>query len=119
MTSKDGRAAPRAAASQSFTVPDVLASMGRRPLVMITAYDAPSARAVDEAGADLILVGDSLGMVVLGQDDTLRVELDDVVRHSAAVTRTVARPLVVADMPYLTYHTGPRDAVSRAMNLWC
>ena len=65
----------------------------------------------------MILVGDSLGMVVLGQEDTLRVDLDDMVRHTAAVTRIASRPLVIADMPYLTYHTGPRDAVLAAGRL--
>jgi 3-methyl-2-oxobutanoate hydroxymethyltransferase len=84
---------------------------------MITAYDAPSARAVDEAGADVILVGDSLGMVVLGFESTLPVVLDDMIRATAAVTRTRPRALVVADMPYLTYHTGPRDAVLAAGRL--
>jgi 3-methyl-2-oxobutanoate hydroxymethyltransferase len=90
---------------------------GRARLVMLTAYDAPSARAVDEAGADMILVGDSLGMVVLGQEDTLRVQIEDVVRHTAAVTRVAHRPLVIADMPYFSYHTGRRDAVLAAGRL--
>lgn len=100
-----------------MTVPELLSLKGQRPLVMLTAYDASSARIVDEAGVDMILVGDSLGMVMLGYDDTLRVELEDMVRHTAAVTRTQPRALVIADMPYLTYHTGPRDAVLAAGRL--
>ena len=117
MSARGGRRAPRPARSQTVTVPDVLDRKGGTPLVMITAYDAPSARAVEEAGADLVLVGDSVGMVVLGQQDTLRVDLDDMVRHTAAVTRTATRPLVIADMPYLSYHTGARDAVLAAGRL--
>ena len=64
---------------------------GAEPLVMVTAYDAPGARIASEAGADLILVGDSLAMVVLGYDDTLQVTLDDMVHHTAAVARGRAR----------------------------
>lgn len=99
------------------TVPLVAASKGRQKLVMVTAYDAPSGRAVDEAGADLILVGDSLGMVVLGFEDTLRVDLEDMVRHTASVARCRPRALLVADMPFLSYHTGSRDAVLAAGRL--
>ncbi len=108
---------PTAASPSSIKVPDIRSRKGGDPIVMITAYDAPSARAVDEAGADVILVGDSLGMVVLGQQDTLSVDLEDMVRHTRAVTRTGPRALVVADMPYLTYHTGARDAVLAAGRL--
>ncbi len=117
MSARPGGRSPRPARPSTVTVPDVIARKGGEPLVMLTAYDAASARAVEEAGADLILVGDSLGMVVLGQEDTLRVDLDDMVRHTAAVTRVASRPLVIADMPYLTYHTGPRDAVLAAGRL--
>src|SRR5512139_133885 len=74
-----------------------------RPIVMVTAYDAPSARLVDEAGVDAILVGDSLGMTVLGLDSTLPVTLDDMVRYTGAVVRGAKRALVVADMPFLTF----------------
>lgn len=105
------------ATPRKVTVPNIQSRKGSTPLVMITAYDAPSARAVDEAGADMILVGDSLGMVVLGLESTLQVTLDDMVRHTRAVTRTKPRALVIADMPYLTYHTGSRDAVLAAGRL--
>lgn len=105
------------ATPRKVTVPNIQSRKGSTPLVMITAYDAPSARAVDEAGADMILVGDSLGMVVLGLESTLQVTLDDMVRHTRAVTRTKPRALVIADMPYLSYHTGTRDAVLAAGRL--
>ncbi|RMF74247.1 MAG: 3-methyl-2-oxobutanoate hydroxymethyltransferase [Acidobacteria bacterium] len=117
MSPRSGDHAPRPAAPSKITVPDVRSRKGGEKLVMLTAYDAPSARLVDAAGADVILVGDSLGMVVLGHENTLAVDLDDMVRHTAAVARTRPRALVVADMPYLTYHTGPRDAVLAAGRL--
>ena len=90
---------------------------GAAPLVMVTAYDAPSARIADEAGVDVILVGDSVAMVVLGYDDTLQVSVDDMVHHTAAVARTGPRALVVADLPWLSYHVGPEDAVRNAGRL--
>jgi 3-methyl-2-oxobutanoate hydroxymethyltransferase len=104
--------------SAKVTVPDIRARKSSdQKLVMLTAYDAPSARAVDESGADLILVGDSVGMVVLGYENTLRVTLDEMLYHAGAVTRTKPRALVVVDMPYLSYHTGARDAVIAAGRL--
>lgn len=90
---------------------------GRTPLVMLTAYDAPSARMVDEAGADLLLVGDSVAMVVLGYDDTLQVTVGDLAHHTAAVGRTSPRALVVADMPWLSYHRDRADTVANAGTL--
>ncbi|MGI8758674.1 MAG: 3-methyl-2-oxobutanoate hydroxymethyltransferase [Acidimicrobiales bacterium] len=100
-----------------LTVPALRArkvAAGARPLVMVTAYDAPGARMVDEAGADVILVGDSLAMVVLGHADTLHVTVADMAHHTAAVARTSPRALVVTDMPWLSYHLGPADAVGNA-----
>ncbi len=105
---------PRTAPPRKHTVPDLRLRKGGEPIVMVTAYDAPSARIVDEAGAEIILVGDSLAMVVLGYENTLQVTLDDMVRHGAAVARVKPRALVVGDMPYMTYHTGARDAVLNA-----
>lgn len=100
------------------TVPKIAAHKDAGdPLVMVTAYDASSARAAEAGGAEIILVGDSLGMVVLGYDSTLEVTMDDMVRHTAAVTRSCSIPLVVADMPYLSYHTGDADAVRNAGRL--
>jgi 3-methyl-2-oxobutanoate hydroxymethyltransferase len=84
---------------------------------MVTAYDTPTARAVAGAGVDLILVGDSLGMVVLGYRDTMQVTVDDMVRHTAAVARAEPRQLVVADMPWTSYHLGPAKAVENAARL--
>jgi 3-methyl-2-oxobutanoate hydroxymethyltransferase len=92
-------------------------SNGAAPLVMVTAYDAPGARMVDEAGADLILVGDSLAMVVLGYEDTLQVTVDDMAHHTAAVARTKPNALVVADLPWMSYHTSTEDTVRNAATL--
>jgi 3-methyl-2-oxobutanoate hydroxymethyltransferase len=88
-----------------------------RPLVMVTAYDAPTARVADAAEVDLILVGDSVAMVVLGYDDTLHVTVDDLVHHTAAVARAKPQPMVVADLPWMSYHTGAADAVHNAARL--
>ena len=87
------------------------------PLVMVTAYDHPGARIADQAGVDLILVGDSVAMVVLGHPDTLQVTVDDMVHHTAAVARADPRALVVADLPWLSYHLGAHDAVRNAGRL--
>ncbi len=100
--------------SLHVTVPSLRARKGASPLVMVTAYDAPTARVADEAGVDVILVGDSVAMVVLGYDDTLQVTVDDMARHVAAVGRTRPRALVVADLPWMSYHLSPEDAVRNA-----
>ncbi len=99
------------------TVPDVRAAKGQTPLVMVTAYDAPTARIADDAGVDMILVGDSVAMVVLGYDDTLQVTIDDMAHHTAAVARTNPRALIVGDLPWMSYHQGPHDAVANAAKL--
>ena len=99
------------------TAPSVRArkvGAGAQPLVMVTAYDAPGARMADDAGVDLLLVGDSVAMVVLGYDDTLQVTVDDIAHHTAAVARTAPRALVVADLPWLSYHVSPEDTVRNA-----
>ena len=90
---------------------------GNTPLVMLTAYDAPGAKMVTEAGADIILVGDSLGMVVLGYDDTLKVTIDDMAHHTAAVVRAEPDAFVVADLPWLSYHISPEETVKNAAQL--
>ena len=97
---------------------------GGEPLVMVTAYDAPGARQAHAADVDLILVGDSLAMVVLGYDDTLQVTVDDIAHHVAAVRRGLAsstaegsQPLVIGDLPWMSYHTTPEDAVRNAAAL--
>jgi 3-methyl-2-oxobutanoate hydroxymethyltransferase len=102
-------------ASKSLTAPAVRARKGSGPpLVMVTAYDAPGARIADEAGVDIILVGDSVAMVVLGYDDTLQVTVDDMAHHTAAVARTRPSALVVADLPWMSYHVSVEDTVRNA-----
>jgi len=102
-------------APKKVTVPDLVAMKrdGKR-ITMMTAYDAAFARLVDQAGIDVILVGDSLGMVVLGYPTTVPVTMDDMVRHAAAVSRGATRPLLVGDMPFGTYQAGPQDALRNA-----
>ena len=121
-----------AAAATSMTVPSVRARKARagaEPLVMVTAYDAPGARMVADGGADLILVGDSVAMVVLGYDDTLSVTVDDLAHHTAAVARGLRSwsapdgaprktvPLVVGDLPWLSYHVSVEESVRNAAAL--
>ncbi|TVM18714.1 3-methyl-2-oxobutanoate hydroxymethyltransferase [Oceanidesulfovibrio indonesiensis] len=103
--------------TRQLTAPDIMAAKGERKLTMLTAYDYPTARLVDEAGIDMILVGDSLGMVVLGYDDTIPVTMDEMVHHCRAVTRGVSRALVVGDMPFMSYEAGPEQALASAGRL--
>ena len=84
-------------------------------LAMVTAYDYPGARLADQAGVDLVLVGDSLAMVVLGHDDTLSVTMEEMLHHVKAVRRGVERALLVADMPFGSFHLGPDQAVANAL----
>ncbi|MFS0555580.1 3-methyl-2-oxobutanoate hydroxymethyltransferase [Brevibacillus sp. 179-C9.3 HS] len=88
-----------------------------KPITMVTAYDYPSAKLVDEAGADMILVGDSLGMVVLGYDSTIPVTMEDMLHHTKAVTRGAKRAFVVTDLPFLSYHGTVEEAVKNAGRL--
>jgi len=102
--------------NQKITVPILLA---RKPkgerITAVTSYDYPTTRIISEAGVDLILVGDSLGMVLHGRDNTLQVTLEDVIYHSRLVADAAPRSLVVADMPYGSYHVSPQDAVRNAL----
>jgi 3-methyl-2-oxobutanoate hydroxymethyltransferase len=107
----------RKVGSRTLTAPEVRARKGEAPLVMVTAYDAPGARVADEAGVDMILVGDSVAMVVLGHDDTLAVTVPDMAHHVAAVARARPTPMVVADLPWLSYHVSPGDTVVNAGTL--
>jgi len=91
-------------------------STGNKAIACITAYDYPTARLVDEAGVDLILVGDSLGMVVLGFPDTTHVTMEHMVHHTAAVRRGAQKALIVGDLPIHSYDT-PSDAVNNARKL--
>jgi len=85
-----------------ITAPQVRARKGGPKLKMVTAYDAPTARIADRAGADIILVGDSVANVVLGFEDTLAVSVDVMVHHTAAVAKTKPKALIVGDMPWLS-----------------
>src|SRR6187399_3320913 len=85
-------------------------------ITALTAYDYPTGRLLDESGVDIILVGDSVGMVVLGYEDTTRVTLPEILHHTRAVARAVKRALVVADLPINTYAT-PEQAVATAREL--
>ncbi len=108
-------AAPRAHTGARVTVPVVrsMESRGER-IAMVTAYDATFARMLDEGGADVLLVGDSLGMVVQGLDSTLPVTLDEMIYHCRAVARGARRALVVGDMPFMSYQVSPEDALRNA-----
>ncbi len=97
-----------------MTAPAVRARKGGAKLKMVTAYDAPTARIADRAGTDIILVGDSLANVVLGYDNTLKVSMDVMIHHTAAVTRAKPKALVVGDMPWLSYHTSTDETVKNA-----
>jgi 3-methyl-2-oxobutanoate hydroxymethyltransferase len=105
--------------SKKVRVPD-LAVMKERgeQIVMLTAYDATMARLLDRAGIDVLLVGDSLGQVILGLDTTIPVTLDAVIHHTRAVTRGASRALVVADMPFLTYQVSAEEALRNAARLF-
>src|SRR5580698_7604383 len=86
-----------------------------QPITALTAYDYPTARLVDEAGIDIILVGDSLGMAVLGYDSTLPVTVEEMLHHSRAVARAARSAFLVADMPYGSYHSSPTRAIDNAI----
>ena len=86
-------------------------------ITMLTAYDYSTAKLVDECGVNTILVGDSLGMVMLGYEDTISVTMEDMIHHTAAVTRGAKNALVVTDMPFMSYQTSVYDAVVNAGRL--
>jgi 3-methyl-2-oxobutanoate hydroxymethyltransferase len=87
----------------------------RQPITALTAYDYPTARLVDEAGIDLLLVGDSVAMTVLGYDSTLPLTMDEMMHHARAVRRAVRRALLVVDMPYGSYHASIESALQNAI----
>lgn len=106
------------APTKRVTVPELRAMKNRgERITMITAYDAMFARLVDEGGADAILIGDSLGMVVQGNDDTLGVTVDDIIYHTRAVARGARRSHIVADMPFMSYQADPVEALRNAGRL--
>lgn len=93
------------------------AKENKEKLTMITAYDYSTAKIFDEEGVNSILIGDSLGMVMLGYEDTLKVTMEDMIHHTAAVSRGAKNALIVGDMPFMSYSTGIRDAVINAGRL--
>ena len=102
---------------KKVTVPSIVARKHGTKLTMVTAYDAPSSQIVDRAGVDIILVGDSLATTALGFQDTLPITIEIMIHHVAAVTRPQPRALVVADMPWLSYHISVEEAVRNAGRL--
>ena len=96
------------------TVPYIVNLKNKEIISMVTAYDYPSARAASDAGIDIILVGDSLAQVVLGHDDTLSVTVDEMLHHVKAVSNAKPNSLVVADMPYMSYHIDIPDTLKNA-----
>lgn len=104
--------------ARPITIHDLRACKERgERFVMLTAYDHPTARLLDDAGVPVLLVGDSLGNVVLGHPSTVQVTMDDMVRHTAAVTRGVARALVVADLPFMSYQVSVEEGMRNAARL--
>jgi 3-methyl-2-oxobutanoate hydroxymethyltransferase len=101
-----------------MTVPDFLARKGGDPpLVVLTAYDIASALAAESGGVDALLVGDSLGNVVLGQETTLTVTMEEMIHHGRAVGKVRKRALLILDMPWMSYHVSPEDALRNAARL--
>ena len=96
------------------TIFDLLSRKGQKPVSMLTAYDFNTARTMDEAGIDMILVGDSLGNVMLGYENTLAVTVDDMIHHGKAVCRGAKQAFVVIDMPFMSYQTSVEEAVRNA-----
>lgn len=96
------------------TIFDLLDRKGSLPVSMLTAYDFNTARTIDEAGVDMILVGDSLGNVMLGYENTLAVTVEDMIHHGKAVCRGAKQAFVVVDMPFMSYQTSVEDAVRNA-----
>lgn len=103
---------------KKLTIPDITRRKQEGiPISSLTAYDYPWARLVDQAGIDILLVGDSLGMVVLGYNGTVAVTMEDMLHHSKAVARGVERALIVTDMPFGAYNTSQREAITNANRL--
>src|SRR5436190_24144709 len=111
-----GGGAPRPT-SPKVTVPEIRARKGGPPIAMVTAYDYTMARLLDEGGADVLLVGDSLGMVVQGLPTTIPVTVDEICYHGRAVARAARRAHVVGDMPFMSFQISPERALESAGKL--
>jgi len=104
--------------NKKITIQDIKqAKKDHRKIVMVTAYDYPFGLMADEAGVDIVLVGDSLGMVVMGLDGTVEVTMEHMIHHTRAVTRGCKTALVIGDMPFMSYNTSVRDAIINAGRL--
>jgi 3-methyl-2-oxobutanoate hydroxymethyltransferase len=109
---------PKDRAARPVTVPDFATAKAQgRKLAVITAYDFSFARLLDQAGADALLIGDSLGMVVQGHDHCLSVTLDEMIYHTRCVARAAKRALVIGDLPFMTFQVGPKQALKNAGRL--
>ena len=116
MTTRPRKPAPGTPAPGKLALPELAQLKARRqPIAMVTAYDAPSGRLADAAGADLILVGDSAAMTVLGHDSTVPATMEEMLVLTRAVTRGARRPLVVADMPFGSFQISDELAVTNAV----
>jgi 3-methyl-2-oxobutanoate hydroxymethyltransferase len=108
---------PETPQPSKVTAPKIRARKNGPPILCLTAYDYPTARLVDEAGFEIILVGDSMANVVLGHASTLKISLDQIISATRAVKRAVDRPLVVADMPFGTFHVNEDETLRNALRL--
>jgi 3-methyl-2-oxobutanoate hydroxymethyltransferase len=118
MSTRPRTPAPSTPAPGKLPLPELAGMKGRGDkIVMITAYDAPAARLADEAGVELILVGDTAAMVMLGHESTVPVTLDEMIFLTRAVTRAARRPLVVGDLPFGTYEVSDEQAVASAIRM--
>ena len=112
----DSNIGPAGREAKKVTVPDILKKKTRNEkITCLTAYDYPTARIVDEAGADITLVGDSLAMVVLGHEDTMSVTMEEMLHHTRAARRGTRRALLVADMPFGSYHMNVQEGIANAV----
>ena len=102
---------------KKITVPFLKAKKATSKITMLTAYDFPTAKCLDEGGIDVVLVGDSLGTVIYGEPNTLKVTLEDIIRHTQAVSRACSLSFVLADMPFLSYQVNPESALINAGRL--
>jgi 3-methyl-2-oxobutanoate hydroxymethyltransferase len=113
-TESDTMGEPKTGETPRVTVPQIRARRGGVPIAMLTAYDHPTSQILDQAGVDIILIGDSLGNVVLGYHDTIPVTMEEMLHHCRAVSRGAERALLIGDMPFMSYQAGVEQAVINA-----